>query len=109
MRLVPSQRAPVPTTIIHRGDKVLRGFDEDLRTGLEAGLQERRVKFIYETTIRALEKQGNDVVAKFSDGVDAPYGAVMFATGRRANTSGIGLDVAGVDVNPDGSAGGRVR
>ncbi|MEO7223957.1 MAG: FAD-dependent oxidoreductase, partial [Devosia sp.] len=93
----------VHTTIIYRGDKVLRGFDEDLRTGLEAGLQERGVKFIYETTIRSLERRGDDVLVHFSDEVDAPYGAVFFATGRRANTRGIGLEDAGVELNPDGS------
>jgi glutathione reductase (NADPH) len=93
----------VPTTIVYRGDKVLRGFDEDVRIGLEAGLQERGVKLIYETTIRSLEKKGNDVVARFSDEVDAPYGAVFFATGRRANTKGIGLEEIGVELNPDGS------
>ncbi len=37
---------------------MLRGFDEDLRTGLEAGLQERGVKFIYQTTIRVARKAG---------------------------------------------------
>lgn len=93
----------VPTTLVYRGDKVLRGFDDDLRTGLEAGLQERGVKLIYETTIRAVEAKGSDVVARFSDEVDAPFGAVMFATGRRANTRGIGLEAAGVELNPDGS------
>jgi glutathione reductase (NADPH) len=93
----------VHTAVVHRGDKVLRGFDEDLRTGLEAGLQERGVKLIYETTIHSLERKGDDVVARFSDGVDAPFGAVFFATGRRANTQGIGLEALGVDLNPDGS------
>jgi glutathione reductase (NADPH) len=93
----------VATTIVHRGDKILRGFDEDLRTGLEAGLQERGVKLIYETTIRSLDKRGDDVVATFSDEVEAPFGAVMFATGRQPNVQGIGLEAAGVDLNPDGS------
>ncbi|MEO6012778.1 MAG: glutathione-disulfide reductase [Devosia sp.] len=93
----------VPTTIIYRGEKILRGFDEDLRTGLEAGLEERGIKFIYQTTIASLEKQGTDTLVKFSDGVEAPYGTVMFATGRRANTAGLGLDAAGVAMNDDGS------
>jgi len=31
----------------------------------------------------------------------APYGAVMFATGRRANIHGLGLDKAGVELTPD--------
>ncbi len=93
----------VPTTIVYRGDMLLRGFDEDLRTGLDAGLQERGVKIIYETTIRSLERRGDDVVARFSDEVDAPFGAVLFATGRRPNTRGIGLEDVGVALDPDGS------
>ncbi len=93
----------VPTTVVYRGDKVLRGFDDDVRTGLEAGLQERGVKLIYETTIRSLESKGRDVVARFSDEVDAPFGAVMFATGRCPNTQGLGLEAADVELNPDGS------
>jgi len=92
----------VHTTIVYRGDKILRGFDEDLRTGLEAALQERGVKFIYSTTIRSLERQGDDVLVRFSDEVAAPYGAVMFATGRRANTDGLGLEKAGVELTPKG-------
>ncbi|HZY68030.1 MAG TPA: FAD-dependent oxidoreductase, partial [Devosia sp.] len=93
----------VDTTIVHRGDKMLRGWDEDLRTGLEAGLQERGIKLIYETTIRSLSQRGDDIAVRFSDEVEAPFGAVMFATGRRANTGGIGLEEAGVELLEDGS------
>ena len=93
----------VDTTVIYRGRRILRGFDDDLRTGLEAGMQERGVKFIYETTIKRLEKRGEEVLAHFSDGVDAPFGGVMFATGRRANTRGIGLEEAGVRLTSNGA------
>ena len=93
----------VDTTVIYRGRQILRGFDDDLRTGLEAGMQERGVKFIYETTIKRLEKRGEEVLAHFSDGVDAPFGGVMFATGRRANTRGIGLEEAGVKLTSNGA------
>jgi glutathione reductase (NADPH) len=93
----------VRTTIVYRGDRMLRGFDDDLRVGLDAGLEERGVRRIYQTNIRALERQGSDVLVHFSDGVDAPFGAVMFATGRRANTMNLGLDAAGVTVADDGT------
>ena len=43
----------VATTIAYRGDCLLRGFDDDIRVGLEAGLEERGIKLIYETTIRS--------------------------------------------------------
>ena len=106
--------------LIYRGNRILRGFDDDLRIGLEAGMQERGVKFIYETTIRSLERprrlaertgsrpvgqsaQEDDVLVHFSDGVDAPFGQVMFATGRRANTRGLGLEQLGIKLTSRGA------
>ena len=93
----------VDTTIIYRGDCVLRGFDDDMRRGLEAGLTERGIRLIYQTTIAALSKPGEDVLATFSDGVTAPFGAVMFATGRQPNIEGLGLEAAGVRLNDFGA------
>lgn len=92
----------VHTTVVYRGDCILRGFDEDLRKGLEAGLIDRGIRIIYQTTITAL-RQGDDVIATFSDGVEAPFGAVMFATGRRANVKGLGLEELGVKLTPAGA------
>lgn len=93
----------VNTTLVYRGDCILRGFDEDMRRGLEAGLTERGVRLIYQTTVSRLDKAGDDVQATFSDGVSAPFGAVMFATGRRPNIEGLGLDKAGVALTDGGS------
>ncbi|MDB5527210.1 MAG: Glutathione reductase [Devosia sp.] len=93
----------VHTTIVYRGERVLRGFDEDIRTGLEAGLEARGIKIIYETNVLGLRETGNDITVSFSDGIDAPYGAVMFATGRTPNTAGIGLEEVGVALNEDGA------
>ncbi|WIY53729.1 glutathione-disulfide reductase [Devosia sp. YIM 151766] len=92
----------VDTTLIYRGDCVLRGFDEDMRRGLEAGLTERGIRLIYQTNVVELSKPGAEVLATFSDGVTAPFGAVMFATGRRPNIEGLGLEKAGVAVNDFG-------
>jgi glutathione reductase (NADPH) len=94
----------VDTTIVYRGQCLLRGFDEDMRRGLEAGLTDRGVRIIYQTDIVSLSKPvEDDVIATFSDGVSAPYGAVMFATGRRPNTKGLGLETAGVALNEQGA------
>lgn len=93
----------VNTTIIYRGDCILRTFDEDMSRGLEAGLIDRGVKLIYQTTIKSLARSGNDIAATFSDGVTAPYGAVMFATGRSPNTRGLGLESVGVTLTAAGA------
>jgi len=92
----------VHTTVVYRGDCILRGFDEDLRNVLEAGLLDRGIRIIYQTTVTALRKDGDDIVASFSDGVEAPFGAVMFATGRKANAAGFGLEELGVKLTPNG-------
>ena len=89
----------VATTLVYRGDMVLRGFDQDMREGLDAGLQSRGIRVIYQTSIMALRQAGEDIVASFSDGVDAPFGAVMFATGRSPNISDLGLEQVGVKTN----------
>ncbi|WP_137151430.1 glutathione-disulfide reductase [Devosia sp. FKR38] len=93
----------VHTTLIYRGDCILRGFDEDLRRGLEAGLTDRGIKLIYQTTIESMARAGSDISVTFSDGVTAPYGAVMFAIGRTPNTEGLGLQEAGVRLHADGA------
>ncbi|MFP9136887.1 glutathione-disulfide reductase [Devosia sp. XGJD_8] len=93
----------VNTTIVYRGDCILRSFDDDMRRGLEAGLIDRGIKLIYQTTIKSLTRAGDDISATFSDGVTAPYGAVMFATGRAANTGGLGLEAAGVKLHSNGA------
>jgi len=92
----------VNTTIIYRGECLLRGFDDDMRRGLEAGLTERGIRIIYQTSIKALSRAGDDISVSLSDGVTAPFGAVMFATGRRANVGGLGLEKAGVELREDG-------
>jgi glutathione reductase (NADPH) len=93
----------VHTTLIYRGTCVLRGFDEDLRQGLDAGLETRGIRRIYETDVKALRKHGKDVLVRFGDGTEAPFGAVMFATGRAPNVDGFGLVEAGVALRPDGA------
>ncbi len=93
----------VHTTLIYRGTCVLRGFDEDLRQGLDMGLEARGIRRIYETNVRGLRRDGEDIAVRFGDGTEAPFGAVMFATGRTPNVHGFGLAEAGVKLRPDGA------
>ena len=93
----------VNTTILYRGQQILRGFDPDLRTTLEADLQERGIRMIYQTSVASLAGSGSDVEVTFSNGNSAPYGAVMFATGRVPNVDGLGLEAAGVALSPIGA------
>ena len=93
----------VHVTLVYRGTCVLRGFDDDLRQGLDAGLELRGIRRIYETNVKALRSDGQDICVSFGDGTEAPFGAVMFATGRAPNVKGFGLDKVGVKLRPDGA------
>lgn len=93
----------VDTTLVYRGDRILRGFDHELREGLEDALHERGVRLRYGYHISELRKDGDGVCVHFSHGEQATFGAVMFATGRHPNTEDLGLENAGVERDQTGA------
>lgn len=93
----------VETTVCYRGPEVLRGFDDDMRHGVDEGMQERGVTFQLNDTIESLQKSGDEIQVKFANGNDKTFGGVMFATGRAANVEGLGLEKAGVKLTERGA------
>jgi glutathione reductase (NADPH) len=97
-------RLGVDVTVIHRGDNVLRGFDEDIRTRLKEGLLRGGVRLKLETTISRIEAGAGGVRRlHLSDGGALEAETLLVATGRRPNVKGLGLEAAGVALNADGS------
>jgi glutathione reductase (NADPH) len=86
----------VETTLIYRGEKVLRGFDEDLRDGLMEEYRRRGITIITNTIFTEIEKKARGYVGHLSDGTKLKADQIMFAIGRSPNTAGLGLDVVGV-------------
>ena len=90
-------------TLSYRRDKVLRGFDEDLRDHLTAEMQKKGIGFRFETNITAIEKSKDGLVVILDKGDAAHVDEVMFATGRLPNTKGIGLKEAGIELAVNGA------
>lgn len=90
-------------TLIHRGDKLLRGFDEELRDGLGAALTARGLSLRLEVSPTAIENRANGLHVRLSDGSEVVADCVMLATGRRPNIRGLGLETAGVKLSPFGA------
>ncbi len=90
-------------TLLHRRDRVLRGFDEDLRRALTEQLGQGGIRMRLNTTANHFEKRGHDLVAHFSDGSTQAFDQILCATGRRPYTSGLGLDAAGVTTDEKGA------
>ena len=90
-------------TLIYRGPKVLRGFDEDLRDGLMVELREKGVRVITEQIISRTEKKDGRLALTLSKGEELLADQVLYAIGRDPNTKGIGLEEAGVELTESGA------
>lgn len=85
------------TTIVYRGDKILRGFDEDLRDDLTAALQKRGIRIVTNAEISAVGRSSDGLTAQLSIGQAITADQVMFAIGRTPNVEGLGLGDVGVE------------
>jgi glutathione reductase (NADPH) len=90
----------VETVLIYRGEKILRGFDEDLRDHLTAEMQKKGIEIRTRADIGKIEKSGEGVRVTLEDGAAFGAGQIMFATGRIPNVARLGLENAGVHVTP---------
>jgi glutathione reductase (NADPH) len=88
----------VETTLVYRGPKILRGFDEDLRDGLTEALTERGISILCNAEIAAIDKVGEGYRVALRDGRVRAAGRVMLAIGRSPNTEGFGLERVGVQL-----------
>ena len=87
-------------TVVYRGDNILRGFDEDVRTHVRAEMEKRGITIITGCTITKVDKHGRDFTTHLSSGSSIASDQVMFAIGRHPNVANLGLETAGVAINP---------
>jgi glutathione reductase (NADPH) len=86
-------------TVVYRGDNILRGFDEDVRTHVRAEMEREGITILTGCTIESIDKPGRDFISHLSNGSSIASDKVMFAIGRHPNVSGLGLEKAGVAIN----------
>lgn len=89
-------------THVHRGDKPLRGFDEDLRGDLAHEMARRGIEQRFNARVVKIAKADRGLIATLTTGEDIPCDCVMVATGRHPNSAGLGLEAAGVETGPNG-------
>ncbi len=90
-------------TLVYRGENILRGFDDDVREHLRAEMERRGIRVICKRIVEAVEQVEHGLCVMLSDHDDIIVDKVMFATGRRPNISGLGLEAAGVRVDEKGA------
>jgi glutathione reductase (NADPH) len=90
-------------TQILRADRVLRGFDEDVRRSLGEEMEKQGIALKPGTNVTAIEKSVDGLVVVTDAGERLACDQVLYATGRLPNTSGLGLEEVGVALNKKGA------
>ncbi len=91
------------TRVLHRGDKLLRGFDDDLRVHMHIEAERAGVRLTMKAVLTRLDKTAGGIRATLSTGEKVDTDVVLFAIGRHPNTEGLGLDRAGVKLDDAGA------
>ncbi len=91
-------------SVIIRGDTVLRGFDDDVRSTLTQELRKKGIDVRCETFVRDIEKRSDGSLSLLTKSGDTlEVDTVLYATGRLPNTKGLGLEEVGVKLDARGA------
>lgn len=90
--------------LFYRGEQILRGFDDDVRHFLAGEMAKQGVAIHTRTSVDAIERAGDGTLrVRTGESYSGPYDAVLYATGRAPNISGLGLERAGVALDARGA------
>src|SRR3954463_8346399 len=88
-------------TVVYRGDNILRGFDEDVRAHLRTEMEKQGITILTGCTVSKVDKHGDEFTSHLSNGWSLGSDQVMFAIGRHPSVANLGLEKAGVAINPN--------
>jgi glutathione reductase (NADPH) len=86
----------------YRGAQILRGFDDEARGHVANAMRAHGIDIHCGTDLMRLEKTEGGVRAVSTDGGDREFDLVLYATGRRPNSGGLGLEALGVEFGREG-------
>jgi glutathione reductase (NADPH) len=93
----------VQTTLLHRGTRLLRGFDSDVQLEIERAYRQRGIDVRLGATLKRIDRADKMFRATLSTGVSLGVESVILAAGRVPNTRGLGLESVGVELDPIGA------
>ena len=93
----------VAVTQYYRGSQILRGFDDEARAHVADAMRAAGIDLKVSTDVATMTEVQRGFRVKGSDGTEQVFEQVMYATGRTPNTSGLGLEEAGVALNAKGA------
>ncbi|WP_188746912.1 glutathione-disulfide reductase [Marinobacterium zhoushanense] len=92
------------TDLLYRGDMILRGFDNEVREFTAQEIVKKGVNLNLNADIVKIDKLGDgSLVAELTDGRVLEADQILYATGRKPKTQGLGLEEIGVELNKSGA------
>ena len=95
-------RLGVDTTLIYRGSKLLRGFDEDIRDIITEELAQG-INLVLEDSIYKIINKNNSLKLLLESGYRIEVEQIVAATGRRPLTQDLGLETTAVELDDKGA------
>lgn len=93
----------VSVTICHRGDALLRGFDDDIRQFLAAEMSKKGIAFRFSDSVVSIDETSTGLQVSLKSGASLDCEMVLAATGRVPRTDSLGLDSVGVRTDASGA------
>ena len=89
-------------SLVYRGEKPLRGFDDDLREAICVSMQARGLEVLLGSEFTKVEKRGDRLHAETNKGGMIDCDQIMLAIGRMPNTMALHVEKAGVELGMRG-------
>ena len=93
----------VATELIHRGNRLLRGFDGELGETLAREMTKRGIRLHFDAQVERIAQADNGLRVALNSGAELAVDQVLYATGRRPNTAGLGLENTRVETDARGA------
>lgn len=87
---------------LYRSEKILRGFDEDIRNFLSQEMVKHGVDLRVNSDVAKLEKTATGILVTLKDGSTEEVDQVLYATGRSPQINGLNLEAVGVATSKSG-------
>jgi glutathione reductase (NADPH) len=90
-------------TQFYRGAQILRGFDDEVRGHIAEEMRKKGIDLHVGRDLVSIAKTDAGLEVKCTDGTTTLYDQVLYATGRRPNVEGMGLEEVGVKLGRYGA------
>ena len=93
----------VKTDLIYRGDRLLKTFDPQCSEKVTEGMIAKGVNVHLNTEVRSISGKENKLSVHLNNGQSLEAGIALYATGRTANTQGLGLENTAIKTQSNGA------